>query len=70
MTKMKSKFQPGSVGKAHYSETNFRLLDNILETITNKNIKELLTSLFNELDMKSTIVLPSKSAKQLCPSLF
>lgn len=70
MTKMKSKFQPGSEGRANYSETNFRLLDYILETITKNNIKELLNSLFSELDMKNTFVLPSKSENNCAPVYF
>ena len=48
--KMKSKFLPGTKGKASYSETNFRLLDKILEVVTNRSIQDLLTS-----DRKSVV---------------
>jgi len=68
--KMKSKFQPGTKGKANYSETNFRLLDKILETITQKSIKELLTGLFEELGMKDTYVLPALSDAGFSPVYF
>jgi CubicO group peptidase (beta-lactamase class C family) len=68
--KMRSKFQPGSKRKANYSETNFRLLDKILETITQKSIKELLSALFEELEMKDTFVLPSISAGNCAPIYF
>lgn len=59
---MKSKFIPGAKGKASYSETNFRLLDRVLEVIANKRIEDLLTDVFRELEMNNTYVLPSSSA--------
>lgn len=67
---MKSKFRPGTKGKANYSETNFRLLDRILEVVTNKSIQELLTTVFQELEMKNTFVLPSSSANNCAPIYF
>lgn len=68
--KMKSKFIPGSKGKASYSETNFRLLDRVLEIVTNKNIQDLLTDVFQELEMNNTFVLPSNYANQCAPIYF
>jgi len=68
--KMKPKFRPGTKGKASYSETNFRLLDRILEVVTNKSIEELLTSVFQELEMNNTFVLPSGSANNCAPVYF
>lgn len=67
--KMNPGFQPGAKGKANYSETNFRLLDRILEVVTNKNIEDLFTSTFEELEMKETFVLPSNSAGS-CTSVY
>lgn len=68
--KMKSKFIPGSKGKASYSETNFRLLDRVLEIATNKNIQDLLTDVFQELEMNNTFVLPSNYANHCVPIYF
>jgi D-alanyl-D-alanine carboxypeptidase len=67
MKKTKLKFKPGTNGKANYSETNFRLLDKILEVVTQKNIEDLLSATFNELDMKYTFVLPSNSPDRCAP---
>lgn len=67
---MKSKFIPGTKGKASYSETNFRLLDKVLEVVTNKSIHDLLTDVFQELKMNSTFVLPSNSADHFAPVYF
>lgn len=68
--RMKPKFQPDTNGKASYSETNFRLLDKILEGVTRKNIEDLLSSIFKELEMKNTFVLPSNSADHCAPIYF
>lgn len=68
--KMNPKFVPGSIGKANYSEVNYRLLDKILELVTQKSIQELLTSTFEELEMKDTFVLTSASADKSVPIYF
>ena len=68
--KMKLKFIPESNGKASYSETNFRLLDRVLEVVTNKTIQDLLTDVFQELEMNNTFVLPSNSADNCAPIYF
>jgi len=68
--KMKPKFIPRTKGKASYSETNFRLLDRVLEEVTNKTIQGLLTDVFQELEMKKTFVLPSNSADNCAPIYF
>lgn len=43
--RMKPLFQPGTKGKAHYSDTNYQLLGKIMETITKKSVEQN----FNEL---------------------
>ncbi len=68
--KMKLKFIPESKGKASYSETNFRLLGRVLEVVTNKTIQDLLTDVFQELEMNNTFVLPSNSADNYAPIYF
>ncbi|MCH8495347.1 MAG: beta-lactamase family protein [Balneolales bacterium] len=67
---MKSKFIPGTKGKANYSETNFRLLGRVLEVVTNKTIQVLLTEVFRELEMNNTFVLPSNLADNCAPIYF
>jgi D-alanyl-D-alanine carboxypeptidase len=64
------KFRPGAGGKASYSETNFRLLDQVLESISGKPIQDLLKDVFVELGMTNTFVLPSPAASQLVPVFF
>ncbi len=54
--KMKPKFRPGQKGKASYSNTNFRLMGSVLETITGQPIDFILTDLFDELAMRHTYV--------------
>jgi D-alanyl-D-alanine carboxypeptidase len=68
--KMKPKYRLGTKGKANYSETNFRLLDRVLEGATNKSIRELLTTVFLELEMENTFVLPSSTVNNCSPIYF
>jgi len=67
---MKSKFIPETKGKASYSETNFRLLDRILEVATDKSIQDMLTEVFQELGMDNTFVLPPGPARNCAPVYF
>ncbi|HMQ07454.1 MAG TPA: serine hydrolase domain-containing protein [Saprospiraceae bacterium] len=67
---MKSKFVPGSNGRASYSETNFRLLDKILEVITHRSIQDLMTDVFQELEMNNTFVLTSNSTDNCAPIYY
>ncbi len=68
--KMKPKFKPGTPGKAAYAETNFRLLGEILEVVSQKSLNKLLTDLFEELNMNQTFVLPTKSTQSCAPVYF
>ncbi|MDD2633682.1 MAG: serine hydrolase [Bacteroidales bacterium] len=68
--KIKPKFPLGTKGKANYSETNFRLLERVLEVVTNKSIQSLLTAVFQKLEMNDTFVLPSDSAGHCAPIYF
>lgn len=63
--KMKPKFKPGTPGKASYSETNFRLLDRIIEVLLNKPIRQNFEQLFEELGMKNSFVLPSEKSNHI-----
>lgn len=55
--KMQPKFRPDQKGKAHYANTNFRLIGKILESVMQQPLSTLLTNLFNELKMQHTFVL-------------
>jgi len=67
---MRPKFKPGTEGKASYSETNYRLLDKILEQISNKNISQIYKDLFDELGMNQTLVLPTDSKDKIAPVFY
>jgi len=67
---MKSKFIPRTKGKASYSETNFRLLDRVLEIVIKKSLQDLLAEVFQEIEMKNTFVLPSNSDNNCAPIYF
>lgn len=52
---MKPRFKPGQLGKAHYSDSNFQLLEQILERVTAKKLDQLLTECIIEpLNLKQT----------------
>lgn len=54
---MKPKFKPGQKGKAHYSDTNYQILGEIIKTITRKSIQEVFKEfIFDELNLKHTYV--------------
>lgn len=63
--KMKAQFKPGEEDKAHYSDTNFQLLDLILEKITGKKIGALMHELiFQPLGLKETWLYTEASDKR------
>lgn len=48
-------FPPGKKGKAKYSDTNYQLLGRVIETITEKNIDQVLKAyIFDELELQHT----------------
>ncbi|MGN6530841.1 MAG: serine hydrolase domain-containing protein [Ginsengibacter sp.] len=65
--KMKAKFYPGQKGKASYSNTNFRLVGNILETVMDRPLDSILNDLFSELEMKHTYVFGSNKDQKFIP---
>lgn len=65
--KMSSKFSPGQKGKASYSNTNFRLMGKVLETVLHEPLDCILNNLFSELRMKDTYVIQSKNDKEFVP---
>jgi D-alanyl-D-alanine carboxypeptidase len=64
---IKAKFPPGTKGKAHYGELNYRLLDEVLFAKTGKQIDELGEALFQELGMLQTAFLHKTAAQEYVP---
>lgn len=54
--RMKTHFPPGKEGKARYSDTNYRILGSVLESITGDPVNVVLKNLFQELSMSETHV--------------
>lgn len=53
--RLKPKFKPGAKGKASYSDTNYQLLGEIIETITGQKMGDLFHDfLFAELNLQNT----------------
>lgn len=65
--KIKPKFIPGTKNKASYSETNFRLIDEILHQQTGHLIDELYQEIFNELGMSETKMMHLSSSEDFQP---
>jgi D-alanyl-D-alanine carboxypeptidase len=52
---LKPKFKPGAKGKASYSDSNYQLLGRIIETVTGKDVGEVLNDwIFSELNLQNT----------------
>ena len=53
---MKTHFPPGEKGKAKYSDTNYQILNLIIEGITRMPVQIVLKNLFQELNLEQTYV--------------
>jgi CubicO group peptidase (beta-lactamase class C family) len=53
---MKTHFPPGKKGKAKYSDTNYQILNLIIEGITGMSVQIILKNLFQELNLEQTYV--------------
>ncbi|KOS69062.1 beta-lactamase [Lysinibacillus contaminans] len=54
---MKAKFKPGQKGKVHYSDTNYKLLGEIIKSITGKTTQEVFKEfIFDDLKLQHTYV--------------
>jgi CubicO group peptidase (beta-lactamase class C family) len=53
---MKTHFPPGQPGKPIYSDTNYQLLNLIIESVTGNPVKSVLNDLFKELNLDNTNV--------------
>lgn len=65
--KMQPKFVPGQKGRAHYTNTNFRLIGRILEVVLQQPLATILTDLFSELNMRHTFVLRKEEERIFTP---
>jgi len=63
--KMTPKFAPNTKGKAHYSDTNFQLLGQIIENIYGKSIAEVMHDvIFQPLGLKQTYLYADAADKK------
>ena len=53
---MKTHFPPGKKGKAKYSDTNYQILNLIIESISGMPVQIVLKKLFQELNLENTYV--------------
>ena len=53
---MKPHFPPGEKGKAKYSDTNYQILNLIIEGVTGKPVQIALQNLFQELNLEKTYI--------------
>ena len=53
---MKTHFPPGEKGKAKYSDTNYQILNLIIESVTGKPVQIALQDLFQELNLEKTYI--------------
>ncbi len=69
--RMKPKFTPGKKGKAHYSDSNFQLLGELIERITGKSINEVYQEIiFTPLNLKSTYLYADSSDTRPAPMFY
>lgn len=69
--KQKPRFEPGQRGKAHYSNTNYRLLGTIIEQITGNTIGDVFKKyIFEELNLKNTYVYHDINDKTPVPMYY
>ncbi|MGA1873175.1 MAG: serine hydrolase domain-containing protein [Thermoplasmatota archaeon] len=65
--RMKSHFPPGKKGRAKYSDTNFQLLNSIIENVTGDPVNIVLKDLFKELNLTDTYVYEDVNDREFVP---
>jgi D-alanyl-D-alanine carboxypeptidase len=66
-----AKFKPGHKRKTHYSDTNFRLLQMIIEHVYKQSFKDVLNTLIiHPLELKETYLYQGEPDDQLAPMYF
>ncbi|AUD65781.1 serine hydrolase [Tenericutes bacterium MZ-XQ] len=68
---LKPLFKPGQAKKVNYSDTNFKILGQIIEHVTDMSIDQVFEQyLFKPLDLKHTFVFKEDSKKDIAPIYF
>jgi len=67
---MKTHFPPGEKGKAKYSDTNYQILNLIIENITGNPVQNVLKNLFHELKMEHTTVFEDSDGDRFAPIYY
>lgn len=68
--RMKTHFPPGKNGKAKYSDTNFQILNLIIEAVTGMPVKIVLKNLFKELNLHKTYVFENPLDDNFIPIFY
>ena len=67
---MKTHFPPGKKGKAKYSDTNYQLLNLIIESITGNPVQIVLKNLFQELNLTHTTIFEDSVDDRFAPIYY
>lgn len=67
---MKTHFPPGKKGKAKYSDTNYQILNLIIEGITGTPVQIALKNLFRELNLEQTYVFENIQDDSFAPIYY
>jgi CubicO group peptidase (beta-lactamase class C family) len=67
---MKPHFRPGKAGKAKYSDTNYQILSLIIEKVTGSPIQNVLTNVFQELNLLKTYVMEDSLDRGFVPIYY
>ena len=67
---MKTHFPPGKKGKAKYSDTNYQILNLIIEGITGMPVQIVLKKLFQELNLEKTYVFENVQDDSFVPIYY
>lgn len=69
--KMSPRFAPGQKGKAFYSDGNFQLLGQVIESVTGKGLEQCYQEfIFNKLPLKSTYLYSNPTDQTPAPIYF
>ena len=67
---MKTHFPPGKKGKAKYSDTNYQILNLIIEGVTGMPVQIVLMDLFKELNLEQTYVFENLQDDNFVPIYY
>ena len=67
---MKTPFPPGKKGIAKYSDTNYQILNLVIESITGNPVQTVLKNLFQELNLEHTTVFENSNDDRFAPIYY